>query len=143
MSDTIAAISTPVAAGGIGVIRISGDEAINIADKIIKTTSGKSLCSLKGYTAAHGKVVSDGDTVDECVALVFRAPRSYTGENTVEISCMAEYLSQIRCGVLFSMPVQDLLKAENSQSVLFLTAKWIFQRLKLLWILSLQEVRAQ
>ena len=87
MSDTIAAISTPVAAGGIGVIRISGDEAINIADKIIKTTSGKSLCSLKGYTAAHGKVVSDGDTVDECVALVFRAPRSYTGENTVEISC--------------------------------------------------------
>lgn len=87
MSDTIAAISTPVAAGGIGVIRISGDEAIRIADKIIKTTSGKSLCSLKGYTAAHGKVVSDGDTVDECVALVFRAPKSYTGENTVEISC--------------------------------------------------------
>lgn len=87
MSDTIAAISTPVAAGGIGVIRISGDEAIEIADKIIKTSSGKSLCSLKGYTAAHGKVVSDGDTVDECVALVFRAPKSYTGENTVEISC--------------------------------------------------------
>ncbi len=87
MSDTIAAISTPVAAGGIGVIRISGERAIEIADKIIKTTSGKSLCSLKGYTAAHGKVVSDGDTVDECVALVFRAPKSYTGENTVEISC--------------------------------------------------------
>ncbi len=87
MADTIAALSTPLAAGGIGVIRISGDDAIEIADKVIKTTSGKSLSSLKGYTAAHGKVVSDGDTVDECVALVFRAPKSYTGENTVEISC--------------------------------------------------------
>lgn len=87
MADTIAALSTPLAAGGIGVIRISGDDAIEIADKVIKTTSDKSLSSLKGYTAAHGKVVSDGDTVDECVALVFRAPKSYTGENTVEISC--------------------------------------------------------
>lgn len=87
MADTIAALSTPLAAGGIGVIRISGDDAITVADKVVKTTSGKPLSSLKGYTAAHGKVVSDGDTVDECVALVFRAPKSYTGENTVEISC--------------------------------------------------------
>lgn len=87
MADTIAALSTPLAAGGIGVIRISGDDAITIADKVVRTTSGKSLSSLKGYTAAHGKVVSGGDTVDECVALVFRAPKSYTGENTVEISC--------------------------------------------------------
>lgn len=87
MADTIAALSTPLAAGGIGVIRISGDDAIEIADKVVKTTSGKALSSLKGYCAAHGKVVVNGDTVDECVALVFRAPKSYTGENTVEISC--------------------------------------------------------
>ncbi len=87
MSHTIAAISTPVGAGGIGVIRISGDDAIKIADKIMVTTSGKPLSSLKGYCAAHGKAVSDGQTVDECVALVFRAPKSYTGEDTVEISC--------------------------------------------------------
>ncbi len=87
MADTIAALSTPLAAGGIGVIRISGDDAITVADRIIKTTSGEPLSSLKGYRAAHGKVVFEGDTLDECVALVFRAPRSYTGENTVEISC--------------------------------------------------------
>ncbi len=87
MSTTIAAISTPLGAGGIGVIRISGDDAIKIADKIIKTTSGKPLSALKGYCAAHGKALSDGETVDECVALVFRAPKSYTGEDTVEISC--------------------------------------------------------
>ncbi len=87
MSDTIAAVATPLSAGGIGVIRISGDDAIEIADKIIRTTSGRPLSSMKGYTAAHGRVWFQNEAVDECVALVFRAPKSYTGENTVEISC--------------------------------------------------------
>ena len=87
MSDTIAALSTPLAPGGIGVIRISGDDAIAVADKVIKTTSGKPLSTLKGYTAAHGKAYDGDELLDECVALVFRAPRSYTGEDTVEISC--------------------------------------------------------
>jgi len=87
MSDTIAALSTPLAPGGIGVIRISGDSAIEIADKVIKTTSGKPLSSLKGYSAAHGKAFDGDELLDECVALVFRAPKSYTGEDTVEISC--------------------------------------------------------
>ena len=87
MNDTIAALSTPLAPGGIGVIRISGDRAIEIADKVIRTTSGKALSSLKGYTAAHGKAYKGNELLDECVALVFRAPKSYTGEDTVEISC--------------------------------------------------------
>ena len=87
MSHTIAAVATPLSAGGIGVIRISGDDAIEIADKVVKTTSGKPLSSLKGYTAAHGKVYLEDEAIDECVSLVFRAPRSYTGEDTVEISC--------------------------------------------------------
>ncbi len=87
MSDVIAAVSTPLAAGGIGVIRISGEGAIELAAKVVKTTSGKSLTSMKGYTAAHGKVYMENQAIDECVALVFRAPRSYTGEDTVEISC--------------------------------------------------------
>ncbi len=87
MSDTIAALSTPLAPGGIGVIRISGDDAISIADKVVKTTSGKKLSALRGYSAAHGKVYNGDELLDECVALVFRQPRSYTGEDTVEISC--------------------------------------------------------
>ncbi|MBR5437328.1 MAG: tRNA uridine-5-carboxymethylaminomethyl(34) synthesis GTPase MnmE [Clostridia bacterium] len=87
MSDTIAAVSTPLAAGGIGVIRISGENASEIADKVFVTTSGRSLSSLKGYRAAHGKVYMDGKVIDEGVALVYRAPKSYTGEDTVEISC--------------------------------------------------------
>ncbi|MEE1139381.1 MAG: tRNA uridine-5-carboxymethylaminomethyl(34) synthesis GTPase MnmE [Acutalibacteraceae bacterium] len=87
MSDTIAAVATPLSAGGIGVIRISGDCALEIADRVICTSSGKKLSSMKGYTAAHGKVYFENEAVDECVALVFRAPKSYTGEDTVEISC--------------------------------------------------------
>ncbi len=87
MSDTIAAVSTPLASGGIGVIRISGDDAITIADKVFTSVSGKPLSSLKGYTAAFGRVQQNAEDIDECVALVFRAPKSYTGENTVEISC--------------------------------------------------------
>ena len=87
MSDTIAAVSTPLAAGGIGVIRISGENAAEIADKVFKTTSGKSLSCLKGYRAAHGRVYMGDQIIDEAVALVYRGPKSYTGEDTVEISC--------------------------------------------------------
>lgn len=86
---TIAAISTALAVGGIGVIRISGDEAISVADKIFKAVSdNKSLSQMKGYTAAYGFVYSlSNEKLDECVALVFRAPHSYTGEDVVELSC--------------------------------------------------------
>lgn len=87
MSDTIAAVSTPIASGGIGVIRISGDDAIAVADKIFRGVSKKPLSSLKGYSAAFGRVQENGEDIDECVALVFRQPKSYTGEDTVEISC--------------------------------------------------------
>lgn len=87
MSQTIAAISTPQNTGAVGIVRISGDDAIEIANKIFKSKSGKSLCSMKGYTAAFGDIIYDGQKLDECVALVFRAPKSYTGENTVELSC--------------------------------------------------------
>lgn len=84
---TIAAIATPLGEGGISVIRISGEEAINIADKCFVSFSGEKLLSLDAYRAAYGKVIDDnGATLDDAVALVFRAPKSYTGENTVEIS---------------------------------------------------------
>lgn len=85
MSYTIAAITTPLSPAGLGVIRLSGDDAITIADTLFR--GGKTLLSLDGYQAAYGHVFdADGD-IDDCVALVFRAPHSYTGENTVEFSC--------------------------------------------------------
>lgn len=85
--STIAAVSTGQAAGGIGIVRISGENALSVADRIFKTVSGIKLEKLSGYKAAFGKVFFDGKCVDEAVALVFRAPKSYTGEDVVEISC--------------------------------------------------------
>ncbi len=83
---TVAAISTPTGEGGISVIRISGEKAIEIADKVFVSASGKKLSSLKGYTALFGEVVDKDNKIDDAVALVFRAPKSYTGEDVVEIS---------------------------------------------------------
>lgn len=87
MSHTVAAISTPQNTGGIGIIRVSGDDAIEICNKVFAPTGRKNLTELKGYSAAHGHVMYKGERLDECVALVFRAPKSYTGENVVEFSC--------------------------------------------------------
>ena len=85
--NTITAISTAQGSGGIGVIRISGENAIEIADKVFKTANNKKLTTLKGYCASFGSIYSNGEKIDEGVALVFKAPHSYTGENVVEISC--------------------------------------------------------
>ena len=85
--STIAAIATPNASGGIGVIRISGDDAIAVADNVFRAVSGRKLCEIKGYTALFGHIYENESAVDECVALVFRSPKSYTGEDVVELSC--------------------------------------------------------
>ena len=86
-NTTIAAISTPMGMGGISVIRISGSCAIEYADKLFKSVSGKKLSELKGYTALFGKIYDDKEPLDEAVVTVFKSPHSYTGEDVVEISC--------------------------------------------------------
>ena len=86
-STTIAAISTAQGEGGVGVIRISVADAIATADKVFKNINNRKLSDMRGYTAAFGKVFSNGEPLDEAVALVFRAPHSYTGEDVVELSC--------------------------------------------------------
>lgn len=86
-NSTIAAISTAQGEGGIGVIRISGDNAIEVADRVFKNINGRKLCDMKGYTAAYGKIVNNSEEIDEAVALVYRKPHSYTGEDIVELSC--------------------------------------------------------
>lgn len=84
---TIAAIATPNAPGGIGVIRISGENSLEIADKIFRPVSGKPITESKGYRAHFGDVYYNNEKIDEAVCLVFRAPASYTGEDVAEISC--------------------------------------------------------
>ncbi|MBQ4119995.1 MAG: tRNA uridine-5-carboxymethylaminomethyl(34) synthesis GTPase MnmE [Clostridia bacterium] len=83
---TIAAIATPLGEGSIGVIRISGDDALKVADKVFRSFSGENLCEKLGYTAAYGEIIDGDRIIDDGVALVFRSPKSYTGEDVVEIS---------------------------------------------------------
>ncbi len=84
---TIAAVSTPLGSGGIGVVRISGEESALIADRVFKNINGKTVSSLSGYSALFGHIYFDGEIIDEAVVTRFVAPHSYTGEDTVEISC--------------------------------------------------------
>ncbi len=89
---TIAAISTAQAPGGIGIIRISGNDAVAVAEKVFRSARGKKLSDLPGYHALYGSVWTSGkdgapEKIDEAVALVFRAPASFTGEDVVELSC--------------------------------------------------------
>lgn len=85
--STVCAISTPPAAGGISVIRISGERAAEIAARVFRPVSGKSAAELPGYQAAYGKIYDGEELLDDGVLLMFRAPHSYTGEDTAEISC--------------------------------------------------------
>lgn len=84
---TIAAVSTPNAVGGIAVIRISGDEAIAVAEKIFTPFGGKKVADMDGYTCAYGIAHDNGQRIDDCILTIFKAPHSYTGEDTAELSC--------------------------------------------------------
>lgn len=85
---TVAAIATPPGTGGIAVIRISGDEAYAVASRVFEPANPKKkLADAKGYTALFGHFTENGVHCDEVVALCFRAPHSYTGEDVVELSC--------------------------------------------------------
>lgn len=85
--STVAAISTGRAPGGIGIVRISGENAVAVADKVFSSFNGKKLCEIPGYSALYGKAHGKNGHIDNVVALVFKAPKSYTGEDVVEISC--------------------------------------------------------
>lgn len=85
--STVAAISTAQGQGGIGVIRVSGEQAFTIVDKIFKSVSGKKIMDIKGYTALFGHIYNNEEVLDEAVVLKYVAPKSFTGENVVEISC--------------------------------------------------------
>ena len=88
-NDTIAAISTPYGTAGIGKIRVSGSEAIDLVADIFKGVQDKDLRQQKGYTAHYGHIMDPetGKIADEVICIVFREPHSFTGENMVEIDC--------------------------------------------------------
>ena len=84
MNDTICAISTSQGVGAIAIIRVSGDEAIAITNKIFK---GKALTKVDTHTINYGHIVDNlGNTIDEVLVSIMRAPRTFTAEDTVEIN---------------------------------------------------------
>ncbi len=87
MTETIAAIATATAPAGIGIIRISGSDAIEIADRIYFGKNEKRLSDQKGNTIHYGWIKEKNETIDEVLVSVFKDPHSYTGEDSVEINC--------------------------------------------------------
>ncbi|MDC7999155.1 tRNA uridine-5-carboxymethylaminomethyl(34) synthesis GTPase MnmE [Gilvibacter sediminis] len=85
--ETIVALATPPGTGAIAVIRLSGKEAFDIADKLFVSIHNKQLKAQKTHTAHLGHIVADGQTVDEVLAILYKGPTSYTGEDVVEFSC--------------------------------------------------------
>ena len=86
-TDTIAAIATAMSSSGIGIIRISGDEAVEIVSRIFLMKNGKKLSDMPTHTIHYGHIKDGDEVIDEVMVVLMRAPKSYTKEDTVEIDC--------------------------------------------------------
>lgn len=105
MNETIAAIATPFGSGGIGIVRISGDRALEIGGRVFVSAKGKQVSDFATHTVHYGKAVGvGGETIDEVLLTYMKAPHSYTGEDVVEISCHGGVTS-----------VKNILKAVTGQ----------------------------
>ncbi|MBQ8720350.1 MAG: tRNA uridine-5-carboxymethylaminomethyl(34) synthesis GTPase MnmE [Clostridia bacterium] len=105
-TTTIAAISTPPGKGGVALIRVSGDEAISISERAFLPRSKKRISDYPSRCAIYGDVILSGEKIDDALLTVFRAPNSYTGEDTVEITCHG--------GVLITRAVLEALLAAGA-----------------------------
>ncbi|HML88815.1 MAG TPA: tRNA uridine-5-carboxymethylaminomethyl(34) synthesis GTPase MnmE [Methylomusa anaerophila] len=88
--DTISAVATAIGEGGIGIVRLSGNRAIDIADQIFRGSTGKKkIADIPSFQAAYGSIADpdSGEAIDEAIVIVMRAPRSYTREDVVEVQC--------------------------------------------------------
>lgn len=96
--DTIAAIATAIGEGGISIIRVSGDKALQIVNKIFKSKNGTGILDMKPYTMKYGNIVDKetDENLDEVIISFMKAPKSFTAENTVEINCHGGIISTNR-----------------------------------------------
>ena len=99
MNDTIAAISTALGVGAISIIRVSGDESINIVNKIFKEVD---LTKVESHTIHYGHIVSNNEIIDEVLVSVMLSPKTFTTENIVEIKCAIEGFP---CSIQASSPI--------------------------------------
>ena len=117
-NDSIVALATPSGAGAIAIIRISGEDAIAIGNSVFKSIKGKDLTQQKSHTLHLGHVIDGQKTLDEVLVSIFKGPHSYTGENTIEISCHGStYIQQqiiqllLRKGCRIANPGEFTLRA--------------------------------
>lgn len=122
--STICAISTSPGVGAIAIVRLSGDDAIRIADKIFKSPKeGKILVEQKANTIHFGKIIYNNDVIDEVIVTLYRAPHSFTGENSVEIACHGSiYIQQKILEILVESGTRLALPGEFTQRA-FLNGK--------------------
>lgn len=116
--DSIVALATPSGAGAIAVIRISGEDAITIGNSVFRSIKNKNLTTQKTHTLHLGHIVDNTKTLDEVLLSIFKEPNSYTGENTIEISCHGSiYIQQqiiqllLRNGCRMADPGEFTLRA--------------------------------
>ena len=116
--ETIIALSTPTGLGAISVIRISGFNAISVTEKLFKSKGNKKLSNQNSHTVHLGHLIKNNHELDEVLVTIFKGPRSYTGENTVEISCHGStYIQQeiidlfIENGIRVAKPGEFTLRA--------------------------------
>lgn len=86
-TDTIAAIATAMTSSGIGIVRISGNEAVSITSRIFKMKNGKNFADMPTHTIHYGWIIDGDEVIDEVMVLLMKGPKSYTREDTVEIDC--------------------------------------------------------
>ncbi len=109
ITDTIAAISSAAGNSGIGIIRISGDEAIEVVDKIFRPANkNKKLANVESHTVHYGHIMDGDKTLDQVLVIVMKNPHSYTGEDTVEIDCHG--------GMLILKKVLDLVLKNGART---------------------------
>lgn len=105
--DTIAAICTGLSSSGLNVIRISGEDAFSVADKIFMSVSGKKVSDMKSFSVNYGYIVDNDITIDEVLLLKMKAPKSYTRENVIEIDCHG--------GIVVTKNILDLVLANGAR----------------------------
>ncbi len=117
-NDSIVALATPSGAGAIAIIRVSGEEAISIGNQVFKSIKGKDLLQQKSHTLHLGHIIDHQKTIDEVLISIFKGTNSYTGENTIEISCHGStYIQQqiiqllLRKGCRMANPGEFTLRA--------------------------------
>lgn len=93
IDDTIAAIATAPGEGGIGILRISGEKALKVAEEIFKSMSGKSIKDYNKRTLIYGNIVDNENVIDEVLLAYMKGPNSYTGEDVIEINCHGGFIS--------------------------------------------------